>query len=106
MAEVCTPNGPYPAYNVYAAPSTIPFAIMGFTLTGMWDEPSLRVDAIFQNNGRSFTIARQDFGPNHEFESLGGTVSADGDSITLTYTVYAGSTSNIVETCTGTMVRF
>jgi EGF-like domain len=103
--ENCVPSGTLPPYNVYVAPSTVPLAYYAFRLTGLWAEPSYTMQASFAADGRSFTIARQPIAVNYELQSFGGTVSADGDTITLSYTIYNGTGSTIRDNCSGRMIR-
>jgi hypothetical protein len=106
MVENCTPSGQPGPYNIYVAPYNQSPSMVLFDLTGLWEAPSVTIRAVIGANGRTFTIQRQAFGNWHEIESLGGTISALGDTISLSYSMYSGTTSNLVDYCSGTMVRF
>jgi hypothetical protein len=76
-----------------------------FTMTGLWQEAQAVVTAKVGNDGTSFTIENQPLGSSgfNIASTQSGTISADGDSLTIFYTIYNGTT--VEELCTGYMTR-
>jgi hypothetical protein len=55
-------------------------------------------------NGLDFHIERTVLGTtNRDIEATSGTISANGSTITLTYTIYNGT--SVVETCTASFSK-
>lgn len=99
--ETCTVSGSA-SYAITVAPKTN--TTDEVNITGLWEEPQAIVTAQVDADGMGFTISRQALGTTgNEISSSNGTITSDGKTITLSYTIYNGSVT--VETCTGSMTK-
>jgi hypothetical protein len=96
-SEACTLSQPV-SYAVTIAPkSGSPTEI---TITGLWELPQATVTAQVDDNGTSFTIDNQPLGTYFIVSSGNGSISADGNTITLNYTlVNIPGGPVLIETC-------
>ncbi len=100
LTETCSTSG-NATYAVTVAPKSDPKEV---NFTGLWEEPQAQVTAIVEANGTSFSIEKQALGTSgFDISATTGSITADGATITISYTIYSGST--VVETCTGSMAK-
>jgi hypothetical protein len=102
MTETCTTSGSA-TYAVTVAPKSGTQDEVSFT--GLWEEPQAIVTGHVEANGTSYHIEKQALGSSgFDIEAeTGGSISADGTTITIAYTIYSGNTA--VETCTGSLTK-
>jgi hypothetical protein len=100
LTETCQPSG-QATYSITVAPKSGSQTLVNFT--GLWEEAQAIVSAEVAENGTSFTIASQPLGTRPETISGSGTITADGGTITLNYTIaLAGAT---VDVCSGSLTK-
>jgi hypothetical protein len=77
------------------------------SITGLWEVAQASVTAKIAASGTSFTIENQPLGTSGFIVSSGnGSISADGNSITLAYTIVnAPGGPTFTETCNGYMSK-
>lgn len=103
LTENCLVNGNVTPYNVTLMPkSTGP---SDFTLLGLWQASQNLVTAVIDDNGTSFSIARQAIMTGYEVEASVGSISADGKTVNLTYTIYQTGQTDVADQCTATMQK-
>ncbi len=101
LTETCSTSGSA-TYAITVAPKS--GSQTDVSLTGLWEEPQAIVTAVVGSNGTSFTIEKQALGTSgFDISATSGSITADGATITISYTIYSGST--VVETCTGSMAK-
>jgi hypothetical protein len=73
-------------------------------ITGLWEEPQAIVTGHVEANGTSFHIEKGALGTSgFDIEATSGSITTDGNTITLSYTIYSGTT--VVETCTASITK-
>jgi hypothetical protein len=100
-SESCSVSGTA-TYAVTFAPKT--GTQDEINITGLWESPQAIVTGHVEANGLDFHIERTVLGTtNRDIEATSGTISANGSTITLTYTIYNGT--SVVETCTASFSK-
>lgn len=102
VSENCLITGGTP-YNVTFSPKSS--GPRDFTILGLWKSPQNIVTAVIDDNGTSFTIERQGIVTGYEVEASVGTISSDGNTVNLTYTVYESGDTVVADQCTATMQK-
>lgn len=101
LTETCSTSGSA-TYAITVAPKSSGPKDVSFT--GLWEEPQAVVSAVVGDNGTSFTIEKQALGTSgFDIAATSGSITADGATITISYTIYSGT--NVVETCTGSLTK-
>jgi hypothetical protein len=101
LTETCSTSGAA-SYAVTVAPKSGSQTDASFT--GLWEEPQAIVTAKVTASGTGFTIEKQALGTSgFDIEATSGSITADGATITISYTIYSGAT--VVETCTGSLTK-
>ena len=101
LTEACTVSGSA-SYAVAVAPKSS--SQTDATFTGLWEEAQAIVTAKVGDNGTSFTIENQPLGTSgFNIAATSGSITADGNTITINYTIYNGST--VVESCSGSLSK-
>lgn len=98
VSETCSSDSS--TYSVLMAPKS---GIYEFAITGLRQQSQASVTAVLSSSNY-FQIARQALGnTGMEIESSHGTMSSDGTTITLSYTLY--DASGPVTSCTATLTK-
>ncbi len=103
LTESCSTTGAAGPYSVVVSPMA--GSVVQATFVGLWESPQIEVTAVVANSGLNFTIARQPIYSGFEIQSSNGSVSADGSTINLTYTIYATGSGTASDVCTAVLSR-
>jgi hypothetical protein len=76
-----------------------------FTILGLWGAPQNLITALIDDNGTSFVVERQAIVTGYEVSALVGTISSDGNTVNLTYSIYETGDSTAMDQCTATMQK-
>ncbi|MEY3442936.1 MAG: hypothetical protein RLZZ519_1217 [Bacteroidota bacterium] len=76
-----------------------------FTILGLWGAPQNLITALIDDNGTSFVVERQAIVTGYEVEAFVGTISSDGNTVNLTYSIYATGDTVASDQCTATMQK-
>jgi hypothetical protein len=102
LTETCVPSGPAGPYSVVISGRQ---ALAEISLVGLYGTQVGAITATIGSDGTSFSIARQAILSNTEIESTNGNISADGQSISLSYTVYQVNPAATADVCTAVLTR-
>lgn len=101
FAETCTPSG-------QNGGSIISNAVVGtkdqVRLSNFWSLGS--VTAMVNADKRSFKIERQMLWAGYDVESNSATLSSDGRTLNISYTVYTAGTDNVEDQCTAVWTKY
>jgi hypothetical protein len=103
LNENCVVGQNVTPYNVTLSPDNA--GPSDFTILGLWQAPQNLVTAVIDDNGTSFTIARQAIMTGYEVEASVGTISSDANTVNLTYTIYETGDTAVADQCTATMQK-
>lgn len=104
LTETCSASGAAGPYSVTVAPSS--GSPDGAVFTGLWEESLAQVSAHISSDGLGFHIERAALGSSgFDIECTSGTISTDGTSITMTYSIYATGSSTVADQCTATLTK-
>lgn len=103
LSESCLIAGNVTPYNVTLAPKTT--GPSDFTILGLWQASQNLVTATIASNGTSFTIERQAIMTGYDIEASVGTISSDGNTVNLTYSIYQTGQTTQEDQCTATMQK-
>ena len=103
LTETCAPSGAAGPYTVTVAPKSS--SAVDVTFVGLWEVPSNIVTATVGTDGTSFSIERQVITTGFEIAAPSGTITADGSTINLSYTIYATGASTASDACTATLTK-
>ena len=76
-----------------------------FTILGLWGAPQNLVRAVIDENGTSFVLERQAIITGFEVEAFVGTISSDGNTVDLTYSIFETGDTVAMDQCTATMQK-
>jgi hypothetical protein len=76
-----------------------------FTILGLWGAPQNLITANIDGNGTSFVVERQAIVTGYEVLALVGTISSDGNTVNLTYSIYETGDTVAMDQCTATMQK-
>lgn len=104
MNESCTNSGQAGPYGVALA--AITNSPTEFNMTGLWESPASTIIATIGGSGQTFTAARQSLsGSSFDIEVTSGTISANGSTINISYTMYQSGNSFVIDQCSGTLTK-
>jgi hypothetical protein len=101
--ETCAPTGVAGPYAVVLGPKAT--AGHHALFRGLWEVPVNHVSAYIGRDGISFAIPRQPLMTGYEIEAASGTITSDGQSITLNYKIYETLSGAVADECTATLTR-
>jgi hypothetical protein len=103
LSESCTPTGAA-TYTITVSPSSTANDQANFT--GLWEEPQATVTGHIDADGLGFHIDRTALGASgFDIECTNGTISADGGTITMTYSIYATGGTTAVDVCVANLTK-
>jgi PKD repeat protein len=103
LSETCNPSGAAGPYAIAVSPKS--GSLVEVTFVGLWEIPANVVTAVVANSGLNFTIARQPIYSGFEIQSSSGSITADGSTINLAYTIYTDSTGTPSDACTAVLSK-
>lgn len=99
--ETCTVSG-QATYSVTLAPKS--GTQDEVNITGLWEEAQAIVVGHVESNGTSFHVEKGALGTSgFDIEVTSGTITADGNTVTMAYTIYNGTT--VVESCNSSLSK-
>lgn len=102
MQELCDSTTALPSYPIEVTP--VQGTPNEFNMSGLHGE-SKSLRAKIEDDGVGFSIARQDFIAGQEIATLSGSISIDARTINLSYRIYQGSDTLILDRCSGSMTK-
>lgn len=103
LTETCSNSGAAGPYSVVIAPKS--GSTSQATFVGLWEVPANIVTGDVGTDGVSFNIERQAIMSGFDIEATGGSITADGGTINLTYKIYATGSTTVSDQCTATLVK-
>lgn len=101
LNESCIPSGAAGPYTVTVAAKS--GSATEITFVGLWEVPSNIVSGKVGDSGVTFTIAKQTITGSFSIEATNGTITADGKTMNVTYTI--SDSSGSVDVCTATLTK-